>query len=353
MGIPIDAKDTLMDSITQLALGAAVGEATLGKKVGNKAIWWGGICGTIPDLDVFIPFDDPVTSFITHRSFSHSLLTLALLTPCVVWVIRRLHPQLAEHTRGWATLVYLAFATHALLDSFTAYGTQLFWPLPSYPIMWSTIFIIDPLYTIPLLLGIISALVMSREQGLGHTANTLGLILSTVYLSWTVVAKAHVQHFAQEHLASQQIPYTQMLVQPTPMNSLLWRILIMKDNGYAESFYSIVDRPSDLDLIPYPSDTHYLEALTNHEPVKGLHWFTQGFWGIRQQDNLIVISDLRMGMEPNYAFSFNVGKNEHSRILPITSQRRTSTINWGLVLPWVWETIWNNASKSEVIDASK
>ncbi|GJL63456.1 MAG: membrane protein [Nitrospirales bacterium] len=329
-----------MDSVTQLALGAAVGEATLGRKVGNKAIWWGGICGTIPDLDIFIPFNDPVTSFISHRSFSHSLVILALLTPCVAWVIRRIHPQYATNTRAWMALVYLAFSTHVLLDSFTAYGTQLFWPLSNHPIMWSTIFIIDPLYTTPLLLGVIGALVMSREKGLGHTVNTLGLILSALYLSWTIAAKWHVEHFVQERLAAQQISYTQILVQPTPINSLLWRVLIMEEEGYAEGFYSILNRPTDLQLIHYPSDRHFLDTLTDHEPVKGLHWFTQGFWGIRLQDNLIVISDLRMGMEPNYAFSFNIGENREAQIFPIASERRASTTNWGQVLRWVWKQIW-------------
>ena len=34
-----------MDAVTQIALGAAVGEATLGKKAGNKAVVWGAIAG--------------------------------------------------------------------------------------------------------------------------------------------------------------------------------------------------------------------------------------------------------------------------------------------------------------------
>ncbi len=332
-----------MDSVTQLALGAAVGEATLGRKVGNKAIWWGGICGTIPDLDVFIPFSDPVIAFISHRSFSHSLLTLALLTPFLVWIICRLHPQVAQHKQRWTVLVYLALATHVLLDSFTAYGTQIFWPISSHPIMWSSIFIIDPLYTIPLLVGVICTLIMSREKGLGHMANTVGLIVSTLYLSWTVIAKFHVAHFAQERLATQQIPYSQMLVQPTPLNTLLWRILIMEEGGYAEAFYSLTDRHTDIQLSHYSSDAQFLETLTNHEPVEGLHWFTQGFWGIKQQDKLIIISDLRMGMEPNYAFSFNVGISQQTGITPIESERRASTTNWDQVLRWIWKRTWGTS----------
>jgi len=99
-----------MDSVTQLALGAAVGEAVLGRKIGYRAALWDGLCGTIPDLDVFIPLADAVRDFTYHRSFSHSLFVLALLTPLLADVIVRIH----KNTRGfkwrWYLLVYLTFA---------------------------------------------------------------------------------------------------------------------------------------------------------------------------------------------------------------------------------------------------
>ena len=74
-----------MDSITHLALGAAIGEAVLGRRVGRKAAMWGAVCGTIPDLDVFIPHADAVAAITYHRSFSHSLIILALFAPLMAW----------------------------------------------------------------------------------------------------------------------------------------------------------------------------------------------------------------------------------------------------------------------------
>ena len=66
-----------MDSLTQVVLGAAVGEAVLGKKIGNRAMLWGAIGGTIPDLDVFLRyFVDEITNTQMHRGFSHSFLFL-------------------------------------------------------------------------------------------------------------------------------------------------------------------------------------------------------------------------------------------------------------------------------------
>ena len=132
-----------MDTITQIALGAAVGEATLGRQVGRRAMLWGGICGLFPDLDVLVPLGDAVKNFTYHRGPSHSLFVLAALTPLFVYVILKLYPQTARFRIRWYALVYLAFATHVLLDCLTVYGTQILWPLSTPPVMWSTISIIS------------------------------------------------------------------------------------------------------------------------------------------------------------------------------------------------------------------
>ena len=189
-----------LDSITQIALGAAVGEAALGHRVGRKAALWGGICGTLPDLDVLVPFSDPVADFTYHRSFSHSLLVLALLTPLVVWLIRRLHPRDARHHAGWLLLVYLAFATHVLLDSCTIYGTQIFWPLDTTPMTWGSIFIIDPAYTLPLIVGLAAVALARRNPLRGYRINLAMLAVSTLYLAWSFGAKYYAQGVARDAL---------------------------------------------------------------------------------------------------------------------------------------------------------
>jgi len=231
-----------MDSFTQVLLGAAVGEAVLGRRVGRKAMMWGAACGLLPDLDILVPFQDAVKNFTYHRSASHSLFVLALLTPLVVRLIQRLHPQTAAQRNRWYLLVFLAFATHVLLDCFTVYGTQIFWPLPTPPEMWSTIFIIDPAYSIPLLFGVLAALVTSRVRSTGWMLNTAALVLSTLYLAWSVGAKLYVTEAAKASLVRQGIAHDKVLTVPSPFNTLLWRVLVMDDDGgYYEGFYSLLD----------------------------------------------------------------------------------------------------------------
>jgi len=287
-----------MDSVTQLALGAAFGETVLGRQIGNRALYWGAIAGTLPDLDVFVPFADPVADFTYHRSATHSLLMMALATPLLVWLITRLHPDTRQHWKRWLLAIYGVFATHALLDSLTAYGTQLLWPLSTTPVSLSTIFIIDPLYTLPLLVGVICALAMTRARSRGHVANGVGLVLSTLYLCWTLVAKTVVDDAFETALRAQGIATRGLFTTPSPFNTLLWRAVARDAQGYYEGYYSLLD-DGEIRFRRYPSDDHLLDALAGHWPVRRLQWFSHGFYAVRAVRGDIVISDLRMGLEPN------------------------------------------------------
>jgi len=330
-----------MDTVTQIALGAAVGEAALGRKVGKRAILWGGICGLFPDLDVLVPLGDAVKDFTYHRSASHSLLVLALLTPIFVWLILKIHPQTRIHLKKWGLLVYLAFATHVILDCFTVYGTQIFWPLGTPPVMWSTIFIIDPLYSMPLIVGVLIVLISSRKTRRGHIINTACLSLSTLYLFWCVGAKWHVENVVHASLRQQNITQQAVLTIPSPFNSLLWRILVMDDKGYYEGYYSLFDKTDSIQVRQYPVDTGLLQGLEQHWPVKRLQWFTHGFYSVRQMENDIVIADLRMGSEPYYVFQFKVGELSNPHPIPTKSERVRMARGWDQ-LQQVWERIWRD-----------
>lgn len=330
-----------MDSVTQIALGAAVGETTLGRQVGRRAWMWGAACGLFPDLDVFFPYADAVGRFTYHRGPSHSFFVLTALTPLFVWLILKLHPRAAEYRRRWVALVFLAFTTHILLDSLTVYGTQIFWPLATPPVMWSTIFIIDPLYSAPLFLGVAAALVASRKGSWGHQANSVCIILSTIYLLWTVGTKIYVTHIAHTSLKQQHVGYQKMLTVPTPFNTLLWRVLAMDDKGYYEGFYSLFDKTGNIRVTHYPSDQSLLESLADHPPVKRLRWFTHGFYSVRQQREDIVITDLRMGMEPFYVFQFKVGKAGSPHAKLDKTERVEGERGWD-GLAWVWRRIWTD-----------
>ena len=346
-----------MDSISQVALGAAIAEITLGKHLGARAMLLGAALGTLPDLDVVIQYADAVESFTYHRSWSHSLFVLSVLSlPLACALMRVIKPAPLRHDPlqsltlwQWWLAVWLILITHPLLDAFTIYGTQLWWPLPVRPVAIGSIFIIDPLYTLPLLAGLIAAWRSHRNWTIGlqranpwrHSAlNIAGLILSTTYLVWTLVAQQHARQVALASLEFNQITPHKLLVAPSPL-SLLWRFVALTDEHYLEGYYSFLDRSKSIQFDSYDKQINLLGAMSTHWPVGRLDWFTDGFIAADKRDNELIISDLRMGLEASYVFEFSVAQwqDEHwvpsaSRLLPlIIVPARASQ---------VWQRIWDD-----------
>jgi len=331
-----------MDSLTQIALGAAVGEAVLGRRVGRRAALWGAVLGTVPDLDVFIPLGDPVADFTYHRSFSHSLIVLTLVSPGFAWLIMKFHAEPRASFGGWWLLCFLVLVTHPLLDVFTVYGTQLFWPIDPTPLFISSVFIVDPAYTLPLLLGLglTFALARSGDRPRPWLPNALGLLLSTAYLGWGLVAKAEVEGFARAQLAQQGITYERLLTVPMPGNTLLWRILVMGDEAYYEGYRSLLDRGDRLALERVEHEPSLLEGIEDHWPVQRLRWFTDGFYSVTGRDGKVVVTDLRMGAEPNYVFAFVVASKDNPHPIPLPAEQLPLDFQLR-ELGWTWRRIFD------------
>ncbi len=154
-----------MDSITQAVLGASIQGALLGRWQGRKALLYGAMLATVPDLDVVMDYGDAVANMTYHRGFSHSLFVLSGLALLLTWLARRFRPHPGYSANRLLLTLWLVLITHPLLDAFTSYGTQLFWPLMPTPTAWSSLFIIDPLYSVPLLAAVVISLFTGlREQ---------------------------------------------------------------------------------------------------------------------------------------------------------------------------------------------
>ena len=91
-----------MDSITQIVLGAAAGEIAAGRKLGNRAMIWGALAGTLPDLDVTAGMvADPITNLAFHRCVTHSLYYAALASPLLAWATHALYPKGKNLSFSW------------------------------------------------------------------------------------------------------------------------------------------------------------------------------------------------------------------------------------------------------------
>lgn len=306
-----------MDSLTQIILGAAVGEAVLGKKIGNKAMLYGAIAGTIPDLDVFASyFTDTVTALEIHRGFSHSIVFSLLFAPLCAWVVTRYETY--KDFKGWTWLFFLGFFTHPLLDSFTTWGTQLFWPLDTR-LAFKSIFVIDPLYTLPFLIFLVLAMLQKRSSSKRRVYNSMGLLVSSSYLALTLFLKWMAFTKFESALKEQNIAYQQIDTRPSPMNTILWSANIETEDAYLLGYYSFFDT-KPITFEPYKKDHDLLGDLAENQKVKRMIAISKGWYTIMKKDNKLLFSDLRFGllsMDPgaqNFVFQYEIVRYENGEV---------------------------------------
>jgi len=324
-----------MDSLSQIGLGAAVGVAVMGRRTAVwKAALWGGLAGTLPDLDVLIDHGDPVSNMVLHRAESHAPFWLTLFSPLLAAFAVLLHRERALWQRWWLA-IWLALVTHPLLDAMTVYGTQLGLPFSNHPYGVASIFIIDPLYTLPLLVGVGWAL-RSRGSARGLAANAAGLALSCAYLAWGVAAQQQVEKVARESLAAQGIVVEHLLVTPSAFNSVLWRIVVVSGDHYYEGFHSLLDRQAGVDFDAFVRGNALAAELRGVPAFERVASFSKGFYKLQERDGRVLLADLRMGQEPTYIFTFAVAQR-HSAAVPLARPEQVSArpdIARGL--PWLW-----------------
>ena len=284
-----------MDSVTQIVLGAAIGEAILGKKVGNRAIFWGAIAGTLPDLDVFMRlFVDDLTATEMHRSFSHSFLFSFIFAPIFGWLAFKIHKNESATWKECTMLMFGSIVTHPLLDAHTNWGTQLFWPL-DYRVAYKNIFIIDPLYTVPFMILLICAMRLKRGNPKRRTYNNLGLIISSSYMILTLIFKGvSYQHFISS-LNNKKVNYTEIETNPTPFNSLLWTATVETQESYLVGYYSLFDGSDEVDFIEFKKNHELLSGMANEDVVKRLIKLSDGWYLVVKEGDKINFNDMRFG----------------------------------------------------------
>jgi len=279
-----------MDSLTQAALGASVAYACWHKPLGRKALLWGAVLGTLPDLDIVArPFLDEVERLYLHRGESHSLWFIMVGALVFAFFLHRWRWQEKMPFRQVFWGMFAIFATHVLIDYFTIYGTQLLAPFSRYGFAHGNLFIIDPLYTLPLLFGIGFAVFLKSPK-----ANHLGLYISSFYVLFSLVAHGYAHHVFTHDLREKGVHVNRSTTMATPFNTLLWRHLAQTPEGLKVGYYSLL-APRAITYERIPQYKELLEPYQNWDNVKTIAWFSKGFWVAQEQDEGIRLSDARFG----------------------------------------------------------
>lgn len=334
-----------LDSLTQIVLGAGVSAAVLGPRIGpRKAAVVGALLGTLPDLDVLYPFDDPIDSFILHRGVTHSFIVHAVVTPVFGEALTRLFEKLRDQRWRAYLAVFLVFVTHAALDALTIYGTRVFWPLAPDPVGAGSVFIIDPLYTLPLLIVTVWALCLSAWTARIRRVLTAALVLSTAYLGWGLVAQQWVEQRAARLLAEAGVEVEALRATPTPFNSVFWKVIALADDRYINLYIPVFGGDERVTAYIHPRGTARLGCLEGNEALGRLAAFSGGYFRVDEAEGELRVSDLRMGMTPDYVFSFAVAGLGADGLQPMAPERRRSARSAEGDLDWLIANLSGTAS---------
>ena len=280
-----------MDSITQIVLGAACGEIALGKKIGNKAILFGAIGGTIPDLDVLIGklfYTNEIDSLAFHRGIMHSI-PFAIVGALIFGFLSYKVYDYGYLRRGttslkdWIWLFFLSILTHPILDSFTPYGTQLFLPLTDYRVALNSISVADPLYTLPFLICLIGAMFFKRNNPKRIKWARAGIYISSVYMLFTLGNKIYVDSVWEKSLEEANIEYNRFSSQPTLLNNFLWYSVTETDSDYKLAYYSIFD-----ETVPT-----FVSLPKNHDAVDTIILISKSYNGLVKDISICMKSTRR------------------------------------------------------------
>ncbi|GAB3728973.1 metal-dependent hydrolase [Silanimonas algicola] len=328
-----------MDSISQAVLGAAVAAACVPARQRRKALLLGAALGTLPDLDVFVDYGDGVSNMTFHRGFSHSLFVLLPLALLLWAALRRWWAPVREVPRAWLAAIALPLLTHPLLDALTVYGTQLFWPLAMPPVMGGSLFIIDPLYTLPLLVAVLAA-ALAGEARRGATALVAGLVLSTGYAGWSLMAQQHVDAVAAESLRGTPHAEAPRLVVAMPFTTLAWRVVVLTPEGYLEGERSLVADDGPIEFIEHRFDRRLLDEAGGLWAVQRLLWFSHGFQRADVVDGELRLGDLRMGQHPTFFFTHAVARREGGAWGPADNRQIEQPRVREGQLAGLWRRVW-------------
>ncbi|MFT5421026.1 MAG: inner membrane protein [Candidatus Endobugula sp.] len=293
-----------MDPLTQGMLGVVAAQSFAKPKVLLTASLLGLLSGMAPDIDIIIrSTTDPLLALEFHRQFTHSLFFIpfgGFICALVFSIVFRPLIRRAELS-FLQTLLYctLGYASHGLLDACTTYGTQLLWPFSNARVAWNTISIIDPLYTLPLLLFIILTVVY-RSRRLAMAS----LAWIVIYTSVGIVQRERAEAFGLQLALDRGHQPISLEAKPSFANLLVWKIVYTTEShfyvdairaGWQAKYY----QGDSVRKLNVGQDFPWLDAESQQaKDIERFRWFSNGYIAISPYHPQRII-DIRFSLLPN------------------------------------------------------
>ncbi|MFZ1685793.1 MAG: metal-dependent hydrolase [Flavobacteriales bacterium] len=309
-----------MDSLTHLVVGACIGEVFLGKQLGRRALLWGAIAQSAPDIDVVATlWNGTAENLLAHRGFTHSFLFAAVITPLFALAADRWHRPHDIRFSRFCWFFGVAVFGHTLLDGLNSYGTGWFEPFSHARIALNVLFVADPFFTFGAGVAAIVLLFLRRHRRYHRQWAWAGIAWSMCYLGFCAWNKTSMEREVHRMLDQQHVTYTRTFITPTVLNNWLWYVVAGDDRGYHIGYRSVFDTADTLELHYFPRRTELLDQVEDKVELDYLVRFAQEFYTVEQlPDSTLLFNDLRFGQimgwrDPQAKFVFHYYLHDPAR----------------------------------------
>jgi len=336
-----------MDSLTHIALGACIGEAFFEKGFGKKAMLWGALAQSIPDIDFISAFYlTTPESLLAHRGFTHSILFAVLIIPIFALTAEKIHRPHNIPLSKW----FLFFATevlvHLFIDAFNNYGIGWFEPFSHARYSFNVIYVADPFFSVWPGIAFVVLIILNPFHPNRKFWWKFGVIIPFLYLGYCTINKIKINKDVKEILISQSIPHERYFTTPAPLQNWLWYVVAGNDSGYYVGFRSVFDHKKKMDFQYFPRNDSLLKPVADHEDLQKLIRFSQQFYTVEKDNDTLVFNDLRFGQvigwqDPKEKFVFHYFLQHPEDNTLVVQRGRFAKWNWQVVKS-LWTRIKGN-----------
>jgi inner membrane protein len=288
-----------------------MGEAFAGRTLGKKAMWWGALAQTAPDIDFIASFwMDTPGALLAHRGFTHSFLFFLLITPVFALLAEKFHRPHNIRLGKWILFFGGVILVHILVDSLNNYGVGWFEPFSHQRISFNTIYVADPFFSLWPAIALVVLLFKKWWDPSRKYWVRVGLGISAVYLLYCTVNKIKIDRDVAAEINQRQIQADRYFTTPAPLQNWLWYVVAGNDSGYYIGFRSLFDTKKDIHFNFFPRNDSLLKEVSDHEELQKLIRFSQQFYAVEKWNDTLVFNDLRFGQivgwhDPNQRFVFH------------------------------------------------
>ena len=333
-----------MDSLTHIAIGACAGECMAGKRLGRKAMLWGALAHSLPDIDFIAGiWNDPAEDLLAHRGFTHSIVFAFIAMYLLVQAHARLHPGAYPQRRSAYGFFGLLVFLHLLLDGFNVYGTGWFEPFSHVRVAFNWLFVADPFFSVGPGIALFLLLVLRRQHPWRIRISQVGLIACLLYLGYAGSNKMQIDRDVRSEIRRRNWSDSAYFTTPAPLNTWLWYAVVNRPDGAYITHRSLYDRCDTMRFKFFPRRDTLLYSLFGHEPLQHLIRFSQGYYTVEQRNDSLIFSDLRFGQRQGwndpaapFVFYYYLSHPEDNELVI----QRGRFQGWGLsALQRLWERI--------------